>query len=254
MKKTLLTIAVLALLGMGAAQAQKTTHFTLKVGGNIPTGSFAEATGDYSAGPINWGLSDKSKKGGAGLGVNVGMQLKFDIPSVKGLGVIVSVDGMYNSLSRDVKGYFDDMVDDLDGTTSEFAVTLPSYINIPIMVGLGYMYEPTHNLGIFAEAGLGVNIRIISKFEEYRYVPATNNEVINTTTYNTTGTFAYRIGAGIMLNKKFSIGLDYYGLGIAKADGTTYTEINGVEQSNPQKFKGGKITPSNLAIRFGISF
>ncbi|MBP3740337.1 MAG: outer membrane beta-barrel protein [Bacteroidales bacterium] len=254
MKKTLLTIAVLALLGMGAVQAQKTTHFSLRLGGNIPTGKFAEASGDYSSGnPLNWGLEDKSKKGGAGLGFMLGGQLKFDIPTVKGLGVIASVDGIYNTLNSDVKGYYDDMEDDLDGTTMEFSVKLPRYINIPIMVGLGYTYSPTHNLGLFAEGAIGLNVRVITNGEQMRYVVATNTETITTSNYNTAATFGVRVGGGIVLNNKFTIGLDYFNLGTAKAEGETVTEINGTEQSNPPKLKAGKITPTMVALRFGIN-
>lgn len=255
MKKTLLSIAVLAMLGMGAAQAQNTTHFSLRAGGSFPMGKFAEASGDYSTGnPINWGLQDKSKKGGAGLGFIVGGQLKFDIPSVKGLGIIAAVDFIYNGLNSDVTGYFDDMVDDLDGTTSEFSVTLPQYFNIPIMAGLNYTFSPTRNFGVYVEGGFGLNIRVISDYVENRYVPATNNERIITTEYNNATTFAYRLGVGIMLNNRFTLGIDYYNLGMAKADGTVVTEINGVEQSNSPKFKGGKIAPTTLALRLGISF
>lgn len=253
MKKTLLAMVMLSMLGMGAVEAQG--HFSLRLGGNFPTGKFADASGDFSSGnPINWGLQDNSKKGGAGIGVIVGGQFKYDIASVKGLGVLVSVDGMYNSLNSDVTDYYDDMVDALDNSTTEFSVTLPTYFNIPIMAGLGYTLKATNNISVFAEAALGANIRIITNYVETSYTSMTNYEVIATSEYNTATTFAYRLGAGIMLNEKYSISVDYYSLGMAKAEGTAYTEINGKEQSNAPKFKAGKITPANVAIRFGINF
>ena len=253
MKKTTILVALVALLGMGASQAQ--SHFSLRFGGLFPSGKYADASGDYSSGNgLNWGLDDNSKKGGAGIGATVGAQFRYDIASVKGLGVLLSVDGMYNSLNSDVRDYYADMVDDLDNNVTEFSVTLPCYINIPIMAGIGYTLDATPNLGVFAEAALGANIRIITNEVQTSYTPSTNYERIGTYTYETATTFAFRLGAGVLINKKFSIGVDYYGLGMAKAQGTTITEINGQEQSNAPKFKAGKITPTNIALRFGINF
>lgn len=253
MKKTLFVIAVFALLGAGAAQAQP--HFSLRFGGNFPYGKFAEASGDYSAGnPINWGLMDNSKKGGAGLGAIVGGQLKYDIKNVNGLGIIASVDGMFNSLGSDVTDYYDDMIDDLDGATNEFSVSLPMYINIPVMAGLNYSFAASGNLGLFVEAALGANIRIITDAVQTTYTPSTNYERIVTREYNRATTTAYRVGAGVTINKKYSLGVDYWSLGMAKAEGMTVTEVNGSEQSNAPKFKAGKIKPTNITLRFGINF
>ena len=85
MKKATLAIAMLTLLSFGAAQAQ--THFSLRLGGAFPMGKFADASANFSTGNLNWGLYDNSKKGGAGIGVTLGGNFKYDIASVKGLGV-----------------------------------------------------------------------------------------------------------------------------------------------------------------------
>jgi len=250
MKKALLTIAVLALLGMGAAQAQ--THFSFRFGGNFPDGKFADATGDYANNNLNWGLVDNSKKGGAGIGIVAGLQMKYDISSVKGLGVIVSVDGMFNSLNSEVTDYFDDYIDDNETSTREISITLPKYFNLPLMAGLNYTYDVKENLGIFAEAAMGANIRVITDMENT--ITQANTERITTQAFNSATTFAYRLGAGIVLNDKYTLGIDYYNLGMAKADGVTYTEVNGTESNNTPKFKAGKIKPTNITLRFGINF
>lgn len=252
MKKATLAIAMLTLLSFGAAQAQ--THFSLRLGGAFPMGKFADASANYSTGNLNWGLFDNSKKGGAGIGVTLGGNFKYDIASVKGLGVVASLDLMYNTLNSDIEDYFEEQVDATESNTREYSVTTPKYINIPVMVGLGYTYEATPALGLFAEVAIGANIRMITKAEENDYFTTTQYEKITTREYNTAATFAWRIGGGLMLNSKYTIGVDYYSLGMAKAEGTTYTEINGVEGTNPPNFKAGKITPTILTLRLGINF
>lgn len=252
MKKHTLALAMLTLMSFGAAQAQ--THFSLRLGGAFPTGKFADASANYNNENLNWGLSDNSKKGGAGIGFTVGGQLKFDISSIKGMGVIASADFMYNILCSDINYYYDEMVDDLDNNNTEFSITKPQYINIPVMVGLGYTYEATQNLGLFVEAGLGANIRMITNEVYNTYIISSQRETINTYEYNTNVTFAYRVGAGLLFGGKYTLGVDYFSLGTAKVECTGYTEVNGVEGNNPTKYKLGKITPTILTLRFGINF
>lgn len=247
-KSIFLAVALLA-LSFGSARAQ---HFSFRLGGSFPMGTFADAKADYSAGNLQWGLQGTNNKGGAGIGFLAGLQMKFNINSIKGLGVIVSADGIFNSLNGDITEYYDDEIDATETSTLDITVKLPKYINIPIMAGLNYTHGINANMGVFVEAALGANVRIITDYVRIR--ETTTTEIIRTDAYDVATTFAFRVGAGVEFNSKYTLGVDYFSLGTAKATGVTHSETNGVESSTTPKFKYGKITPSILTLRFGINF
>lgn len=250
MKKTVLTMAVLAMTCTGALQAQNT--FSLRAGVALPTGNYADATADYTNGVLRYGLLDKTKKGGASTGFTVGAQGKFGIKSVKGLGITVSADFFFNSTNADVRDYFDEDIDTRETSTFELSYKLPKYIHIPIMAGIDYTYDLNEHIGFYGEGALGVNVRIISKFEQYSATPTT--ETLNTATYKTAAAFAYRFGAGIVINKRYNLGIAYYGLGSSKVEGETSSEVNGQNSPSTTKLKGGTIAANNFTVRLGITF
>lgn len=250
MKKVLVSVLTLALASIGAVQAQNS--FSLRFGLAMPTSNYADAMADYSNDVLRYGLQDNSKKGGAGIGFSAGMQVNLGVKSVKGLGVILSGDVFYNSTNSDVVDFFEEFVDDNEGTNYEISFLTPKYIHIPLMAGLSYTFDLKDNVAIFGEGALGANVRIITELEEYQ--ATTTQERIDTWYYNAATSFAYRVGAGVVFNKKYSLGVDFYNHGTAKAEGEKVTEQNGVTQNGTLKFKGGKITGTNVAIRFGIKF
>ena len=256
MKKVTIIFAMLAVMGIGAASAQKTVHFSLRAGGLFPQNRFAQASGDYLSGNgLNWGVIDYSNKGGAGMGLTFGMQVKFDIKSVKGLGILLGVDGMYNALNADVNAFYEDQVDAMDLPPIQYSMKMPVYFNIPAMVGVGYSITPIPNIGFFAEAAMGANLRFITNMVETTYDQSLNQETVVTTEFNRNLTFAYRFGAGVIFKDKYTLGIDWYNLGTAKLQGLQHTEINGVLQvGSPVRYRAGKITPVNVALRFGITF
>lgn len=250
MKKVFMTVLMLALAGIGALQAQNT--FSLRFGGALPTSDYADAMADYSNNVLRYGLRDNSKKGGAGKGLTAGLQGNFDIKSVKGLGIIASVDVFFNSTNTDVTDYYEEYVDDNETNNYEIEFSIPKYFHIPVLVGLNYTYDLNENIAFFGEGAIGANARLITDWE--KYTATTTQENINTYDYEMATTFAFRIGAGMVINKKYTIDISMYNHGTAKAVAEGTTEINGVTQSGTQRFKGGKITGTNVALRFGINF
>ncbi|MBQ8704390.1 MAG: hypothetical protein IJ524_08470 [Bacteroidales bacterium] len=250
MKKATFTIAMLTLLSCGALQAQNT--ISLRFGGIMPTSDYADVMADYSNDVLRYGLVDNAKKGGAGMGLTAGVQARFGVKSVSGLGIIVSGDVFFNSTNSDVSDYFEDFVDDNESSTREISVTTPVYFQIPLLVGLNYTYDLKDNIAIYGEGGIGANVRILTDFELYQ--ATATQEQINTLGYDIATTFAFKVGAGVVFGKKYSLGIDFYNHGTAKATGEETREVNGVTQSGTQNFKGGKITGTNVALRFGINF
>jgi opacity protein-like surface antigen len=256
MKKQVMTMLSLLVLTAGAASAQ--SSLTLKLGGSFPMGDFADATVDYDEGIERWGLwfEDHSKKGGAGLGFMLGAEWQNPIAAVQGLSVTVSLDAIYNGLNGDLNDYFNEVQDNAEDELDEYNITSPRYINVPLMLGLNYNYNLGGNLGLYAGAGLGANLRVITPFafhEEgregsYRF------EVDENVSYSTAVSFAFRLGAGITINDKYSLGIEYYALGASKVkwemEETEY--YAGDTDREHESGKSGNIAPTMLLLRLGI--
>ena len=250
-KKVLFFMAFVAMM-VGGAFAQ--SSFTLKLGASFPQGKFGE--GDKN----RWGLSSNDKRGGAGTGFSVGGEWVKAVSGVEGLGVLFSVDAIYNGLNSDIKDAVDELEEELedDNSISDYSIYKPSYINIPLMVGLNYSYALNGTLSVFGNAGIGANVRIITPaVEEYVYEnESAEAEYKYTNSFTPAVTLSWRIGVGMKVNDKFSISLEYYVLGDSKVKGkyesTSYYSTTGNHSENSYDFKYGKINPTMLLLRLGI--
>lgn len=259
MNKRFLLIAIMLLASIsGFAQAQ----FSFYGGGAFPMGKL-KAGELKDKEPNKWALiEEKGDQGYAGIGFNLGMDVLFPINSVDGLGITLGADFFYNGYNSELK----DWVSDLDDNDFEsFSVKKPRIMNVPIMIGARYLYEINDGFGIFGEAGVGLNLRFISKLERSiedegynTYYGSYDYEDLLTFKYKTATTFTFKVGAGIMIAEHLSIGVDYYALGSAKvkADITDdYTNITmGESDSDKYKFNGKKLSCSELAVRIGYHF
>ena len=242
---------------VGGTFAQST--FTLKLGASFPQGKFGE--GDEN----RWGLSSNDKRGGAGTGFSVGGEWVKAVSGVEGLGVLFSVDAIYNGLNSDCKESLDELEEELeeDDSFTDFSLSRPNYINIPMMVGLNYNYVLNGNLSVFGNAGIGANVRIITppalEYEvEYSYGRGGSEESYY---FTPTVALSWRIGVGMKINDKFSISLEYYALGNSKVKGKhewkeffyyTDNSYDSEYDRGSEDFKYGKINPTMLLLRFGI--
>ncbi|MBR4773654.1 MAG: outer membrane beta-barrel protein [Bacteroidales bacterium] len=257
-KKVFIAAALMAMLG-GAAMAQGT--FTLKLGGGFPMGDFSEAKADYDNQTMRWGLRDKHTDGGAGLGFNVGFEYNIPVSSVNGLGVVISVDAFYNGINEELNDYFNDLKEDIDDYANSWSLSLPNYLNFPIMVGAKYDLPLTSGISLYAAGAAGVNIRMITPFElkyEEDYLNTTV-ERTNKLDYDMAATFGFRLAAGVTFAEKYSVELGYYSLGAGKVKGeqswsTEYADAAYQDQDGDDKFTLKSITPSLFTVRFGISF
>lgn len=263
-RKLTFVLAVLLLAGL-SVNAQ--THFGIRFGGVFPTGDFGEAKIKDIDDISKWVLIGESKEGGAGVGFSLGMYWKFDIPSVSGLGIVFSFDGIYNGLNGDLNDFFDDL-EDLrwdDSDVIEYETTTPKYLNVPIMLGVNYSYPLKDGLSVFGEAAVGLNVRLITNYEmNYIYDTYKDTDsgrdyysvaISNVYEYDVATSFAFRIGTGITIKDKYSIGVDYFGLGSARVKGEyKYERVALDSRKDNTKFKFKELSPTMLMVRFGIQF
>ncbi len=220
----LLVVAVAAfLLSFGAAYAQ----VSFSVGGTVPLSDFANKD-LASNGLVN---TVNGTTGGANIGAMAGFKYQAKLP-IHGLSIMGTVDVMWNDISKKV-------IEDYLGGED---ITYPDFFNVPVMAGLNYTLPIVGEVAVYAEAGVGCNIRHITKTKS----AALNTEI----SYDPAFTLAYQAGAGIKINKLL-LSATYYVLGAAPIEGELLTSFFG-EYSADMTF--GEVNPNLLAIRVGFVF
>lgn len=295
--KKIACLTVMAATVMSAAMAQdahttsandKKVEFSLHLGGAVPLGDFGDSRIRGEEPFVAW-LTKESDNGGAGFGANVGMKLKFNIPSVKGLGIIATADLFWNGANADLKDLKEDLLDEMlegyedsysgDGYSYSYErevydakVKLPNYLNIPIMAGLNYEYSLNNGISLWGEGAVGVNIAKVTKFEvyeeghnygyEYDYYSGSSEYEYDYeerwgVKYDIQTGLAFQFGVGVKFADKFSIGLHYYALGKVKLKGEMYEEYYSSDEGedfDEESFKLKSVSPSIFAIRLGFHF
>ncbi|MBR1798636.1 MAG: outer membrane beta-barrel protein [Bacteroidales bacterium] len=246
MKKKAFYLTVAAMVAaIGTTNAQ----LTIRAGALFPQGKYADAMADFNNNVLRWGVIDKSNKGGAGLGASVGGSYRFDM-GITDFGIVLAADVMFNSLNTDIYDYFDEMVEANENTYKEFSVSTPVYFNIPVTAGLNYQKGVSTDIDLYGEAGIGLNFRKLTTAIIYSNTGSSDQE--ETTTFETSTSFAFRFGAGMVFKKKYVLSLDYYLCGSSRLASETVTEVNGRQSGSPESEKHGNINPSILALRLGI--
>ena len=212
------------------------TKSELQIGLAVPQGDFADDKKDA----IYHG------DGVAGTGFYLGYKLLSPL-STDGLYWTFNAGIMYNDLQSDYKDDWEDEMDYADD------YSLPKYFNVPILAGLQYEKTISDGLNLFGEAGVGLNILKITNlsyetidYYEYYY------EYLRT--FKPSVKLGFKIGAGIVLQEKYTISLNYLGLGSHKVKYETeyYAESESVSVSDDKFDKA--LSVSSLNITFGIRF
>jgi len=227
-KVILLTVICVGLSTFLSAQSRS----EFQIGVSTPSGDFADDEEDEF-------LTDGS--GIAGTGVYVGYKLLNPLKA-DGLFTTFSIGVMYNGLQTDFKDEWEDEMED------DMELKLPSYVNIPVLVGLQYEKSLSTGLSLFGEAGIGANVLQITKFT----LSDDSNE--SKTTFKPSFALGYKFGGGIVLNNKYSLGLTYLGLGSHKVKYEESFESD-EDGSDSEDGKFEKALPiSSLNITLGIRF
>ena len=206
------------------------TKSELQIGLAVPQGDFADDKKDA----IYHG------DGVAGRGFYLGYKLLSPL-STDGLYWTFNAGIMYNDLQSDYKDDREDEMDDADD------YSLPKYFNVPILAGLQYEKTISDGLNLFGEAGLGLNILKITN-ESYE-----KDDYEKLTTFKPSVGLGFKIGAGIVLQEKYTISLNYLGLDSHKVKYEDEYEYYGESVSYDDKFDKA-LSVSSLNITFGIRF
>ena len=207
------------------------TKSELQIGLAVPQGDFADDDEDDA-------INDGS--GVAGTGFYLGYKLLSPL-STDGLYWTFNAGIMYNDLQSDFKDDLEDVWDDADD------YSIPKYFNVPILAGLQYEKTISDGLNLFGEAGVGLNILKITNLS---YEKGDYEEL---RTFKPSVGLGFKIGAGIVLQEKYTISLNYLGLGSHKVKYEYELEYYGQSESDDDKFDKA-LSVSSLNITFGIRF
>jgi hypothetical protein len=267
MKKTfkkLACMAMVASLGVGAIMAQDTqttntdskkVEYSIYLGASTPLGSFGQAPSpgfpvEFFHTKLSW--NDDITYGDADcVGANIGVKAKYNIPGVKGLGIMATAD-MFLNTTFGFKIKEDNSSDDV--INNEF---YSAHINIPVMLGANYDYAINDKVSIWGEAAVGANLRIITKEGTTMRVEYLDNiELTFMNKYDNCFTLGFQAGAGVKLKDKYSIGVHYYNLGTKTITGVMTDITPGVEtlDMRSRPFERPELETSMLLIRFGYHF
>jgi hypothetical protein len=273
--KTLVLVAIFAIIGMYQSNAQ--TDFSIHVGYTLPQGNFGKS--NMNKNKVAW--NGDTDWAGAGSGLNAGVKFRFNVPSVKGLGIIATADFFYNGPNDDVKYWKEEQIADLNETywVDDYELEIPKYFNIPIMLGANYQYEIGDKLKLWGEFAIGINFGEITNmtlsatgsmpiYDDYTgaYYGEIDCEYTGEAEFMSSdnSSFAYQLGAGVMLSDKISLGLHYYVLGKQRVQGYlhSYQELDGrhideslyEETSSSEEIRGESINPTMLTFRLGFHF
>lgn len=178
----------------------------------------ASPLSDFGSQDIN-----NEKAGGAGTGFNFGLKYTYEL-SDNGLGLFAGIDFNNNGLTKGYKSDIEKAFEDIGLLGADY--TYFKYSNIPISVGLCYTYEANEKVSLFGNAGLSLNLLKVSDF----VVEGSGLKV--TTEFDLASSIGFRVGGGILINKKVPIAIDYFGLGshsinsTARVDGVLPEEVN----------------------------
>ena len=260
MKKTFRLLALAVMLIMGG-QAMAQTRGALLLGASFPLKDFAEFD-DFNDFAL---MHADEEDAGAAIGFNVGFKWYFNV-GVKGLGVMLSADGLYNGPTTALKDAYRESENHYDGPLYDGSFkydATPKHINVPIMLGLNYIYHINPNFGIYVEAGVGGDMHFLTKMESTAKgsLAGLDTRIHRTQSYDMGFTFAYQAGLGFEVAKNLVIGCSFYDLGKAKVKGdetiVTTTTIAGNNPSTKTETNYntfGTVHPYMIMARIGFSF
>lgn len=257
MKKFAKIFALVALMLVGG-QAMAQTRGTFFLGASIPVKDFGKFDNfnDFALTTID------ADYAGAGIGFNAGLKWYFNV-GVQGLGVMLSVDGIYNGQNSDLKSAYRAQEGEVGGQFASGSFTYnatPKYINVPAMLGVNYIYRINPQFAVYAEAGAGGNLRFITGMESVSkgQLLGVETSVKTTQSYDNAFSFAYQAGIGLEVAKNLIIGCSFYDLGKAevKADQVvkTTTLNDNVTNTTNSYNTYGTVHPVMILGRIGFSF
>ena len=209
--------------------------FDLHVGGSFPMGDFKS--------------KDSETGGGASSGLNIGLKYLYPVSSCDGLSITGGIDWHYNGINQSIKDDLRALVTSAGYTN--LSLDYFSYINVPVLVGLNYQIPVNKTFGIFGDAGLGINYSKVTDLNMRFSFQGTNATV--TETFDPSIKMAFQVGAGLLIQKQYTIGLHYNILGSYAYNGKMTATMSGQSQTSDIT-PTGKISVNILDLTVGILF
>ena len=219
----LIVIGIFTILGIDSIYSQG--MFEFHAGLSNPMSDFGSDS-DYN-----------DEAGGALTGINVGLKYTY-LLNDKGVGLYAGLDFNYNGLSQKMKKEVKEVFGGIYNATYDYF----EYYNFPISGGLYYIYEANNNVSIFGNGGLTLNFLKVSDLGITAYGETLKFK------FDIANSLGYRLGGGILFNKRVSIAVDYWGLG--KHDMSAEVSLAG----DHEDFDGGEITVDILPLTLGYNF
>lgn len=249
MKKTLKVMCLTTLMVGMAFGANAQFRQSIYLNSNIPTGGFASdvnAAGSRTyvlpEHNVPLGYTEIGKEASIGFGLGYRASYRFDI----GVGMVapfVQGDFFWNMISSSLR----------DDYTNARAKNTPTYFNIPIFVGVSYLYDELPNdLTPYAEFGVGTDI--------LRITPEGPCTIAGDATlkyaYRNSSSFAFMVGAGTYFRRHVSAGIYYYGLGkhTVKYTNKTYNNLDEVTKHDYDNLNVQTRTVGSVVLRIGFHF
>ena len=272
MKRILLLFALLTSLSV---QAQTNTAWIVSVGGSFPIGNYSSFSYDPNTLITSCGLMDVDANGGAAsTGLNLGVEALFQMQN-DNINFTLSADFNYNGLNSESKSYINRVASYLDnslrnqvqssgGTSISSSCVVdgtPSYFNIPVLAGMRYTMPMKNGMDIFAEASIGMNLRIVTPIiftERMNYLYGGYYEEMTIDTrykYAMKGTMAFRLGAGVRFTENLSLGAYYYYMGKGDVSVTVISKEpnNSSIQPSEQSEQYGTVNPMMAVVKLSYS-
>lgn len=252
-----LRILLFALLGVIGLQGMAQSRGAMFLGATMPLKEYAKFDGFD-----NFALFNAGNNAGAAVGFNLGLKWYYNV-GVEGLGVMLSLDGFYNGPNADLKLAYREQQGQLGNPILSHSFiynATSSFINVPAMLGVNYIYRFSPQFAIFAEAGAGANLRFITGLESVRDDAVLSIETRTRTfiKYDNVFSFAYQAGFGIEIAKVFMLSFGFYDLGNGIVKGEEelrVTTLNDNITNTTWNYKTyGNVHPIMLVGRIGFSF
>jgi hypothetical protein len=129
----------------------------------------------------------------------------------------------------------------------------PNYFNIPVMVGVSYLYDELWNdITPYAEFGVGADLFIIGSEKIVNPIDGKTY----TYSYKPTVALSWMFGVGTYFGRHVSAGVYYYGLGkhVVSYTTKTYNSFNEIMKTAIDKGTVPTRTVGELALRIGFHF
>ena len=251
MRKALKLFLLVAMLVIGS-QAKAQIRGAMFFGASLPQKDFAvfNSFDDFAL----TSTDVNAKYAGAGIGFNAGLRWYFNL-GVKDLDVLFSVDGFFNGSCTELKEIYRDMetVGQLTDRSFIYNAT-PKYINAPAMLGVNYTYHINPNFGLFIEAGVGGDLRLITGMESVDQ--GVDTRITTIQKYDKAFGFAYQAGVGIEVAQNLVVGCSFYDLGGASVKGEqtikTKTLVDNVTTMTKDYRQLGTVHPIMILGRIGF--